>query len=84
MLINTRIKFDFVGEVGVYPRLGRLKTDNTISQTVAANYLLPLKQEGYDFVNGDFVFCNCSDGSIIGNISVTSEGIDIIQIAPAP
>jgi hypothetical protein len=82
MLENTKIKFDFTGEVGIHPRLGRLTTDNTISEVIANNYLKPLKQDGYVFYSGDFVFCNCSDGNIIGYITITDEDIDITQIAP--
>lgn len=82
MLLNTVLKFDFVGEAGIFPRLGRLSTENTIAEVITNNYLKPLKQEGFAFYNGDFVFCKCSDGSIIGTVSVSGEDVDITQISP--
>lgn len=82
MLNNIQIKFDFAGESNVFPRLGRLKANNTIAEVIANNYLKPLKEDGYVFYNGDFVFCNCSDGNIIGTISISGDDIDITQIAP--
>lgn len=80
----SNITLDFIGHANVNPRLVTLMSGDTKSVVLANNYLLPLKKQGYAFLNSDFILANCSDGKFLGSISVTSDTINITQIAPAP
>jgi len=76
------IKLDFVGHSNVNPRLVTLMSNDSMAVVLANNYLLPLKQQGYAFLDSDFILANCSDGKFLGSISVSGSNIDITQIAP--
>lgn len=58
----TQCTVDFVGEIGVSPRLVRINTTDSISTLTAANYLAPQQAEGFVFQSSDFFAINYNGG----------------------
>jgi hypothetical protein len=80
----SNIVLDFIGHANVNPRLVTLMSNDPMATVLASNYLKPLKDQGYAFLNSDFILANCSDGKFLGSISISGDTINITQIAPAP
>ena len=49
------ITTDFAGQIGVEPRIVRIKTNNTIAQVLAPNFLQAAVQSGFTFFPSDIV-----------------------------
>lgn len=71
----TFCQVDFVGEVGVSPRLVRINTTDILATIVAANYLQPQQKEGFVFVASDFFAINYSGGQGWFTPSIATNGV---------
>lgn len=71
----------FVGQVGVEPRLVRLLSTSTLSQIVAANYINNNTDSTISLLPTDFIFAVCSNGFGVFNPSFDGSSITLVPIS---
>jgi hypothetical protein len=76
------IQFDFVGEVGVNPRLGRILCTENLSQVTAAGFLNPVTLMGNVIYPTDFIFIAYNNGTsgAIFRPSIASNGVITLSL----
>lgn len=81
MKINNLV-LDFIGHANVNPRLLTLDTQDDFSTVLTNNYLLPLKKQGYAFLNTDFILIACAGGiRALGYLTVDADNVNINSLS---
>lgn len=75
--MSKSINADFVGQVGVSPRLVRIATSDSLATVTAAGWITPDEQQLYQLTSYDFVFCAYNSGAnqVILSVAVSAAGV---------
>jgi hypothetical protein len=77
-----QITLDTTGEVGVEPRIVRIKTTDSFTAVTAANYLKGAEGMGFEFQPSDIVAINYGNGtSQFFTLAITSSTITLLPVA---